>query len=143
MAMSLQELSDRFEINDLLVAYSHAIDTRNWDALDSVFTEDAVVDYSAFGGPAGPLPEIKAWLDSALAGFAGFQHLVAAPQVVLDGDRATAKTYCHNPMVLHERDGKQQVWFLGLWYHDELVRTPAGWRIRRRREERCYELMDT
>jgi hypothetical protein len=138
MTMTLQELSDRFEINDLLAAYSHAIDTRDWDALDDVFTPDADIDYTAFGGPAGTLPEIKAFLDKAMAGFVGFQHMVAAPKVVLDGDRATAKTYCHNPMVV--RDDK--VWFIGLWYHDELVRTPDGWRISHRHEEKSYALMD-
>ncbi len=143
MTMSLQELSDRFEIHDLLVAYSHAIDTRDWDALDDVFAEGAEIDYTAFGGPTGRLPEIKEFLDRGLGGFIGFQHLVAAPKVVLDGDRATAKTYCHNPMVLPDGSGGEKVWFLGLWYHDELVRTDAGWRISRRHEERCYALMDT
>ena len=53
MTMSLQEISDRLEIQDLLVAYSHAIDTRNWDALDDVFTPDAFIDYSDFGGGSG------------------------------------------------------------------------------------------
>ena len=28
--------------------------------------------------------------------------------------------------------------FLGLWYLDKLVRTPAGWRISERVEEACY-----
>ena len=38
MPMSLQEISDRLEIQDLLAAYSHAIDGRDWDALDDIFT---------------------------------------------------------------------------------------------------------
>jgi hypothetical protein len=141
MTMTLQELSDRFEINDVLVAYSHAIDTRQWDALDDVFSDDADIDYTAFGGPAGKLPEIKAFLDQALGGFIGFQHMVAAPKITLDGDRATAKTYCHNPMILADGEGGEKVWFIGLWYHDELVRTPAGWRISHRHEEKSYALM--
>ena len=139
--MTLQELSDRFEIQDLLVAYSHAIDSRNWNALDEVFTEDASIDYTAFGGPSGTLEEIKQFLASALDAFRGFQHMVAAPSVTIDGDRATAKTYCHNPMVLADGDA-EKVWFLGLWYHDEFVRTPTGWRISHRHEERVYALMD-
>ncbi len=138
MTMTLQELSDRFEIQDLLVAYSHAIDARDWDALDEVFTEDAHIDYSAFGGPAGTPSEVKPFLQDALGVFAGFQHMVAAPKIVIEGDSATAKTYCHNPMVLRDEGGVEKVWFLGLWYHDELLRTPAGWRIVHRHEERCY-----
>jgi hypothetical protein len=30
------------------------------------------------------------------------------------------------------------VFFCGLWYVDELVRTAQGWRIRERVEEKCY-----
>ena len=32
MTMSVQEISDRLEIQDLMTRYSYAIDTRNWDA---------------------------------------------------------------------------------------------------------------
>jgi hypothetical protein len=28
--------------------------------------------------------------------------------------------------------------FVGVWYHDKLVRTAAGWRIKERVEELCY-----
>src|SRR5580692_5606052 len=46
MTKSLQELSDRLEIQDLMVAYSYAIDHRQWEDLDDVFTADAIIDYS-------------------------------------------------------------------------------------------------
>ena len=49
--LDLKEISDRLELMDLMVRYSHAIDTRSWDELDDVFTPDAVIDYTAFGGP--------------------------------------------------------------------------------------------
>ncbi|MGR7003390.1 nuclear transport factor 2 family protein [Yinghuangia aomiensis] len=39
--LSLQEISDRLEIQDLMVRYSHAVDTQQWDVLDTVFTPDA------------------------------------------------------------------------------------------------------
>jgi len=39
--MPLQEMSDRLEIQALLARYAHAIDTRDWDGLDDVFTPDA------------------------------------------------------------------------------------------------------
>ena len=31
-----------------------------------------------------------------------------------------------------------QVFYCGLWYVDELVRTPDGWRINERVEEKSY-----
>ena len=42
--LSLDEISDRLEIQQLLVAYSTAIDTRRFDDLDRVFTPDAYID---------------------------------------------------------------------------------------------------
>jgi hypothetical protein len=59
---SLEEISDRLEIQDLQVAYSHAIDFKRFDELDDVFTPDAHIDYTVFGGPAGSYPEIKKYL---------------------------------------------------------------------------------
>ena len=137
MTMTLQEVSDRFEIQDLLVRYSHCIDTRDWDGLDQVFTPDAFIDYTAMGGSQGSLSETKDFLGKAMVSFKSFQHMIANLAVELDGDRATARTICHNPMVM-ERDGGEHVFICGLWYVDELVRTPEGWRIARRVEERCY-----
>ena len=138
MTKSLEEISDRMEIQDLMVAYSHAIDTRDWDALDDVFTEDAFIDYSAMGGSAGDLKTTKEFLAKAMANFAGFQHMVATSKVTLRGDEADGRTICHNPMVIDKGDGDTHVFFCGLWYRDRFVRTPAGWRIRERVEEKCY-----
>jgi 3-phenylpropionate/cinnamic acid dioxygenase small subunit len=42
--MSVQEISDRLEIEQLLVRYCHAIDERDWDAYRAVFTNEAVID---------------------------------------------------------------------------------------------------
>jgi len=57
---------------------------------------------------------------------------------LLAGDTATARTVCFNPMEVPLPQGGSQVMFLGLWYLDKLVRTPAGWRISERVEESCY-----
>ena len=39
--MDLPEISDRTEIADVLTRYTRAIDTGDWDRLDTVFTPDA------------------------------------------------------------------------------------------------------
>ena len=44
--MDIQEISDRLEIQQVLIDYCHAIDDFDWDALDRVFTPDAIIDYS-------------------------------------------------------------------------------------------------
>ena len=53
--MSLQEISDRLEIQDLIARYSYALDRRDFDALDELFTPDAVLDYRATGAIRGSL----------------------------------------------------------------------------------------
>jgi hypothetical protein len=42
--LSLQEISDRLETQQLLSDYSTAIDQRRFDDLDRVFTKDAYID---------------------------------------------------------------------------------------------------
>lgn len=136
--LSLQEISDRLEIQDLLSRYSYAIDERDWDALDTVFTPDAIIDYEESGGIRGGVAQIKAWLPRALERFPRYQHMVATTKLELDGDRARSRTVLFNPMVYKRDDGIEQVFFLGLWYRDLLVRTSGGWRIAERYEEMGY-----
>jgi hypothetical protein len=53
MDKELQELVDRRAIDDLLIRYTTALDTRQLDLLDQVFTADAQIDYAASGGITG------------------------------------------------------------------------------------------
>lgn len=132
--LSHQELSDRFEIQDVLVRYSQLLDAFAFDAMDELFTEDAIVDYSQTGAIVGSWAEQKAFIASAFKGFTGTQHLLGLPHVTVTGDTATARTICFNPMVVDDK----KVFFVGIWYDDELVRTSTGWRFRRRTEQLSY-----
>ncbi len=138
MSWTLQQVSDRFDIENLLVEYCHIIDQQLIDRLDDIFSEDAFIDYTAMGGIAGNREEIKAFLKQALPAFGATQHMIANQQIRLDGDRATGRIMCFNPMQLGGGEQAAPVFFLGLWYVDEYVRTPAGWRISRRVEEKSW-----
>ena len=133
--MTLEEMSDRMEIQDLMVEYCYAIDNRDWDGLDAVFTPDAVIDYSEMVGVKGSLTEIKAFLASSMTAVAACQHIISTSKIIIEGDRAHGRTICTNPMVLHPNG---HVMLLGLWYRDEFVRTAQGWRISSRYEERSW-----
>ncbi len=137
--LSLQEISDRLEIQDLIYRYSHLIDTKSFDALrDEVFTEDAFIDYSVFGGSVGNVEETIAFLHEAFKLFPNSQHLNANIQIELDGDRATGRVMCLNPPEMEMKGKENRVFFCGLWYVDEYRRTEKGWRIARRVEEKSY-----
>jgi hypothetical protein len=135
--LSLAEISDRFEIHQLLIDYSTAIDQRRFDDLDRVFTEDAYIDYRAMGGIDGRFPEVKAWLAQVLPNFPAYAHMLGNFDVRIDGDTASSRTILFNPMVLGGE--KNQILFCGLWYEDEFIRTPEGWRMSRRVETKCFD----
>ncbi|MBS1692924.1 MAG: nuclear transport factor 2 family protein [Actinobacteria bacterium] len=136
--MSLAEISDRFEIQQLLIDYSTAIDRRRFDDLDRVFTGDAYIDYRAMGGIDGHYPQVKSWLAEVLPNFPAYAHMLGNVDIRIaeGGDRASSRTICFNPMVL---GGDGQVLFCGLWYDDEFVRTAEGWRMSRRVETKCFD----
>ena len=41
-------------------------------------------------------------------------------------------------MVIDKGNGETHVFYCGLWYVDKFVRTPDGWRIKERVEEKSY-----
>jgi len=138
--LSLQEISDRLEIQQLLVSYSTAIDQKRFDDLDAVFTPDAYIDYRVTGGIDGRYPEIKKWLGVVLANFPAYYHMLGNFDIRIDGDTATSRAVCFNPLVFPAgADGQSQILFVGIWYVDELVRTDAGWRMTKRVEEKCFD----
>ena len=139
--LSQQELSDRFELQDLVFLYAHLIDSKAFDRLrDEVFTADAHIDYSAMGGSVGNLDETLDFLKASLTDklFPNSQHLNANVQVTLQGDSATGRVMCFNPMEMGMPDGTSHTFFMGLWYLDEYRRTDKGWRICRREEVKSW-----
>jgi hypothetical protein len=138
MALSLQEMSDRFEIQDLLVGYCYAVDDRDYDALNQFFTEDAIIDYSEMVGVRGSLSEMKEFLRASLNAIPMVQHAVMTTQYKIAGDHAETRTVCHNPMVVPGDDGAPQAIFFGLWYIHTFRRTDSGWRIASLYEKKCY-----
>ena len=103
----MPKVSDRLEIQQLTVDYSTAIDTRRFDDLDAVFTQDAYIDYTALGGIEGRYPEVKAWLAEVLPNFPMYAHMLGNFSVRIDGDTAASRTICFNPMVLPGGDERR------------------------------------
>ena len=137
MTMSIQEISDRLEIQDLMVRYSYALDFQDWEAMEALFTPDATVDYSEMGGSKGNLATTMEFLRTTMPTFPSYQHLVAGSEIKVDGDTARVRTMLHNPMVLSEGD-QPDLMLCGLWYLDTLVRTPDGWKFKERVEKKSY-----
>lgn len=137
-AMSLREISDRIEIDDLLTRYATAVDSRDWDLYATCFTPDAFIDYTSAGGIKGTVQEVRDWLAKVLLVFSMTQHVVANRVVVIRGDTATARSCFYNPMGVPDGNGSMTLFIDGGYYNDRLVRTAEGWRIRERIEESVY-----
>jgi len=135
--MTIQELSDRAEITDLLTDYCSAIDTNDIDALDNIFTDDARIDYSKAGGPKADLKTIKEFLRANL-GDLPRQHIISNIKVQINGNSADVRSLCYNPLELPSQGGILEVAFWGLWYNDKFIRTSNGWRIQEKVTQPCY-----
>lgn len=137
MTARLETVLDKFEIQELLTAYAHAIDARDFEALDDIFTLDAEIDYSATGGIKGGLGEIKPFLQAMLPMFKASQHFVTNPLIKLNTDSASSRSLLFNPMTM-EREGTLHTMFIGAWYVDDLIRSEEGWRISKRHQELAF-----
>ena len=138
--LSQQEISDRFELQDLCYRYAQIIDSKDFEPLrHEIFSADAHIDYSVFGGSVGNVDETIAFLQQALTSevFPAHQHLNANLQFAIDGDRASGRVMCFNPQQINF-EGGSQLFMLGLWYVDKYLRTEQGWRIVERVEEKSW-----
>lgn len=138
MPVDPAELSDRTEIHDALIRYTIAVDTGEWDRLDSVFTPDARIDFSESGGAVGTFPEVKAWLAENLPSFST-KRMHSLHQVAITfantRDEARVAAYFHNPMLISDGRGGERLVEVGGIYHHSFVRTQFGWRSKRLHEQ--------
>mgnify|MGYP006276086159 FL=1 len=138
MTKSLQEISDRMEIDEILVRYSRALDFKNFREVEALFTEDGQFDAGSLGAPTGPAA-ISAMIEGSIGHLDATQHAVSKSLIEFspDGDTAEVRTYLISQHIKGEGH-----YLLGAEYADRFVRTPAGWRIAYRRLDRMWKVGD-
>lgn len=115
-------------IRALACRYAQAVDRRDWAQLATLFTEDAAVE-----GPGFTLPG----RDAILAGmrpldqYRATQHHVHNQLVTVNGDVASAETYCIANHV-YTRAGVDRKLDWGIRYQDSLVLRNGQWLFTRR-----------
>jgi hypothetical protein len=133
MTLSIQEISDRLEIQETITRYSYGLDQRLWEQWDLAFTPDAVIDFSPVGLQEYSPAEARAFLSGNDALRITGQHLLSNSIITLDGDSATARSeYTLFTVGKTDDPGRARLGSGGGWYDDDLRRTDAGWRIVRR-----------
>ena len=120
---------ERFAIIAVLDRYAECLDARDWTGLADVFTDDVEMDFGVWR--ATDLDAVRTNIRSFLDGCGPSQHLLGNYRIALEGDAARSKCYCR---VMHFGKGEAEGKTFESWieYADELVRTPAGWRSRKR-----------
>jgi 3-phenylpropionate/cinnamic acid dioxygenase small subunit len=133
-AVGTQWLSDELEIQNLLTRYCRAVDSKDWQLYRSLFTDDAHVDYSAAGLVVGTADDAVRYLTRHQESISVGMHYVTNVEVHkdTDGDSADVVAMWFNAVQL---PGTQEMSFFHGRWHDHLVRTPSGWRIRTLRLE--------
>jgi hypothetical protein len=129
MTLTLQDISDRLEIEDVLIRYCYAVDDRNWDLYRKIFTAEAIIDDTVTGGVRSGVEEHVAYLAKALSKIVISQHAISTMLIEIKGDEASVRTVGSVPMVVDLGPDKRHVFFQGLWYRNRLVRTRDGWKI--------------
>jgi hypothetical protein len=140
----MRVIEDRLEIYNLIAAHPASADTGADYYAEAVFTEDSVFDRGPNLSGATGNKAIAASLKSsghqaAIAG--GLAHFTGLPHVALNGDEAVVTSYLQ--ILTPDRDGApvevpNHGTSQGYRIHRvvtnrwELVRTTAGWKIKRR-----------
>jgi len=126
LAAAVRVLTDRREIEDGLICYAHAIDSRDYARLRDCMKPDARVKFGAADWLVGP-DAAGRYIARALDPLDMSQHRLSSIEVILDGDRARSTAYlCAEHVKYGER------FTVGGHYLDEWERTTAGWRIAKR-----------
>lgn len=129
----LTYLQVRDEVERAYHLYCEAIDTKQFDRLVGVFTEDTVGDYRAvpgkklIGNRADLISTI--WTNLGPGSFCGrTHHNVTNIRLTVDGDTAESRAHYY---AVHEGalDYEGQLYIMWGEYHDRWVRTADGWRV--------------
>jgi len=122
-------MDDHQAIVDVTIAYTWALDTKNFQGLRDVFAADATATLR--GVECEGIDAIIDRIGGAISRFDATQHIVSNHQVVVSGDEATCRCQLQSQHVKHGVDGGD-TFMIGGYYDDRLARTADGWRITHR-----------
>lgn len=128
--MELAALLIERELHQVLAAYARMCDTRDWAAIDTVFSDDASAEYG--GWPLRDRAAILRMLVTYLGGCGPTQHLLGNLTVEHRADGPVSRVAVRAAHRGSAELADQTYECLGE-YLDHWVATPQGWRICHRR----------
>ncbi|MDG2061016.1 MAG: nuclear transport factor 2 family protein [SAR86 cluster bacterium] len=129
-------LQDRIEIQETSIAYTFALDSRNWELLKNIFTEDATAIYGSdeigLKISCSSRQEIIEMCQNSLNGCGPTQHLFSNFRINLNGNIASSVCYAQIGHVGKEPN-QNEYWEIWAEYHDNWTKIDKGWRINDRK----------
>lgn len=117
------DLADRLELHELPGRYGDAIDDRDWERLERIFTDDAIFDLTDLGVPVlEGLDRIKAFMDTE----AQHPRTHMMTNIYVDDSEEGVKLNFRIVALL----GQGKVGTAS--YYDDVVKTDVGWRVKHR-----------
>jgi 3-phenylpropionate/cinnamic acid dioxygenase small subunit len=126
---SQSDAASRQAIVDVTIRYTWALDTKDFDQLRDVFLPDATAELR--GVLCDGVDAIIERIAGAVRRLDATQHLIGNHQVTVVGDTASSRCQLQSQHVKRGTPGGDN-FLIGGVYEDQLVRTPAGWRIAHR-----------
>ncbi len=115
--------NDRAAVADLITRLYTLLDEQRFDELDSVYSDDVVLEFP--NGEMRGLEAVTAKARSRAAKYPRMQHLNTDVSIEFDGDTARVRS---NHLAFHVEPSGER-FDAGLVHHFEAARTAAGWRF--------------
>ena len=119
------------EITRRRYEYAMGIDTRDFELLRSIFTEDITMDFEDYSGQPSATMKADDWVAGCRVLFTGLdatQHVMSNPMVDVTGDRAECRMYMKAEHFFQNDQGNAD-FALGGYYTDQLIRVDGRWLI--------------
>ena len=128
-------MDDLGSIKALKYRYLRALDTKDWDEFAATLTEDVTGEYGttlSFGDRS----ELVAYMRSSVGPDVITEHRVDHPEIIVDGDTATARWYLQDRVIV---PAFSFMMIGAAFYSDSYRRTDEGWLISATGYARTYE----
>ena len=134
LTMKINEIEDRIAIKNVVDTFSILADVKDTKTQALLFTQNATVE-SRVNGQAGMKlsgrKQIGDTFGAYLSNFEAVYHINGQQSITLNGDKATAISYCMVTLIGTENNKRMKI-SMGVYYNDEFVKEKGLWLISKR-----------
>lgn len=126
-----EQLWDIEAVKQVQYAYAYYIDSKNPEGVMSLFTNEAVAEYSVLGTDPLDIDGIRTFIAGATSPEGGWMaHQMVSPYIVVDGNKASGMFYLtFFGAPTPDTPAGQLPWIQG-WYNNEYVKVGGEWKIK-------------